>query len=134
MVDSTAKTIKSILAILLFIMIAESASRGQSPSPSLEKFLVCDSIEIRATLPVALEKKLPEYPRLARDYRIEGKVELVAVIFENGTVGDIRVLHGNPVLAEAARKATLGWKFRAGLEGGLTVKSEFPVTYNFKIQ
>ena len=44
---------------------------------------------------------------------IGGTVKVVGLVAPNGTVKSVKVLGGHPVLAEAAQKALLQWKFEA---------------------
>jgi TonB family protein len=53
----------------------------------------------------------PEYPELARRLKITGEVHLEAVVARDGTVKAVRVLGGNPVLAEALSRTVMGWKY-----------------------
>jgi len=57
----------------------------------------------------------PEYPPLARAAHISGTVQLRAIIARDGTVRELRVVSGNPLLVEAARAAVLQWRYRPTL-------------------
>jgi protein TonB len=60
----------------------------------------------------------PKYPEAARTAGIEGKVILKLGISETGAVIDIKVLKGDPMLAEAALAAVKTWCFSpAKLDG-----------------
>jgi TonB family protein len=122
---------------VLALNLSQDQQLGKStsvPSPVSDKFLICEVVEIKATLPVTIIKKIPEYPKLARDYRIWGRVDVEATVSENGSVESVRVLRGNLILAEAARKATMEWRFIPGSENDIPVKSEVPITFNFKLE
>jgi TonB family protein len=56
----------------------------------------------------------PEYPRLAASLNIVGTVTLEAMVRPDGTVKQVRVVGGHPVLAEAAAAAVRKWRFEAG--------------------
>jgi TonB family protein len=85
--------------------------------------------------PVALNKVDPAYPPdLIRD-KVEGVVTLYAVIKEDGTVSDIRVLHGfNDRLNENARIALSRWHFRPATKNGVPVELEAVVQIPFRIR
>ena len=51
-----------------------------------------------------LHEVTPQYPPLAKSARIGGVVHLSAIIAPDGTVKDLRVLSGNPLLVDAARE------------------------------
>ncbi len=59
-----------------------------------------------------VEKVAPEYPPLAKQLKLTGQVELQATIDEDGGVGDVTTVSGNPVLAKAAADAVKKWKFK----------------------
>jgi len=44
---------------------------------------------------------------------IGGTVKVVGMVAPNGTVKSVHVLGGHPMLADAAQKALLQWKFEA---------------------
>jgi TonB family protein len=53
----------------------------------------------------------PQYPELLKQARIGGAVRVRATVLPNGTVSNVDVLGGNPVLAESAAAAIKRWKF-----------------------
>jgi TonB family protein len=85
--------------------------------------------------PVALNKVDPAYPPdLIRD-KVEGVVTLYAIIKEDGTVSDIRVLHGvNDRLNENARIALSRWHFRPATKNGMPVELEAVVQIPFRVR
>src|SRR5207302_9101868 len=63
-------------------------------------------------VPGRLDRRVaPVYPSQARQTRIEGPVLLRAVIAEDGSVRDISVVKGDPMLARAAREAVKHWHY-----------------------
>ena len=56
----------------------------------------------------------PEMPDVARRMNLFGTVQLQAVIRPDGTVKDVRVLGGNPVLVQASVVAVRQWRYRTG--------------------
>ncbi len=91
----------------------------------------------RVTLPEATaavaSKVPPEYPSLGRQLKIEGRVELEAVVLENGTVEKVNIVSGNPVLTRPAADAVKKWKFTPFQDGGKPCKALAPVTISFKL-
>lgn len=53
----------------------------------------------------------PAYPQTLKNLHIEGLVRLKATVLPNGSVSDIQVLGGNPILVESAIKALKNWKY-----------------------
>ncbi len=53
----------------------------------------------------------PVYPQLARQMRVVGCVVLVVSIAPDGSVGDVKVQSGHPLLIQAATDAVKQWRF-----------------------
>jgi protein TonB len=75
----------------------------------------------------------PVYPALARQARISGVVRLEAVIAEDGTIRELRVLSGHPLLAPNARDAVRQWRYRPTLLGGVPVPVFTHIDVHFKL-
>lgn len=54
---------------------------------------------------------LPEYPEIAQKMNIKGLVQVEATVRRDGTVREVRVIGGHPLLAEALVKAVMGWQY-----------------------
>jgi TonB family protein len=67
----------------------------------------------------------PIYPELAKRNHITGAVRLEVVITPQGTVRNVKVVGGNPVLADAAERAVKNWKFESGAEETRTISVDF---------
>jgi protein TonB len=75
----------------------------------------------------------PKYPPEAGRERIEGIVVLMAVIGKDGTVRDVRIESGLPVLAQAAIEAVKQWRYRPYLLNGEPVEIDSQITINFNL-
>lgn len=84
-------------------------------------------------LNAATTKVQPDYPAMAKQLKIEGPVELEALVAENGTVEKVNIVSGNPVLTRPAADAVRKWKFAPFTADGKTVKALVPVSLNFKM-
>jgi protein TonB len=73
----------------------------------------------------------PIYPPLARQARIQGPVELRAIISKAGTIENLVVLRGHPMLAPAAIGAVRQWRYRPYLLNGEPIEVETEITVNF---
>jgi len=73
----------------------------------------------------------PSYPPLARQARIQGPVELRAIISKNGTIENLSVLSGHAMLVAAAIEAVKKWRYRPYLLNGEPVEVETEITVNF---
>jgi TonB family protein len=78
-------------------------------------------------------KVAPEYPPIARQLKIEGAVELEAVVTETGVVEKVNIVSGNPVLTRPASDAIKKWKFAPFTSDGKAVKAVVPVSLSFKM-
>jgi periplasmic protein TonB len=73
----------------------------------------------------------PAYPYLAKVARIQGPVVLHALISREGTIEQLQVLTGNPLLNKAALDAVQQWRFRPYILNGQAIEVETEVTVNF---
>jgi protein TonB len=76
----------------------------------------------------------PEYPAAAKFLRISGTVELRARIGTDGSVRELEVVGGNPILAKAARDAVQQWRYQPTRLNGQPVEVETYITVNFVMQ
>lgn len=58
-----------------------------------------------------LEHPAPPYPALARNMALEGVVKVDALVLPDGSVKDVNVVGGHPVLAQAAAKIVRQWRW-----------------------
>jgi len=75
----------------------------------------------------------PQYPPEAGRARIEGTVVLMALIATDGTVKDVRVESGLPILAQAAIDAVKQWRYKPYLIDGEPVEVDSRITINFNL-
>ncbi len=75
----------------------------------------------------------PQYPPEAGRARVEGTVVLMAVIGKDGSVQDVRVESGLPLLAQAAIDAVKQWRYRPYLLNGEPVEVDSRITINFTL-
>ena len=73
----------------------------------------------------------PAYPPLARSARIQGSVILFAVIGRAGTIDNLRVLSGHPMLVPAAIEAVRQWRYRPYILNSEPIEVETQITVNF---
>ena len=73
----------------------------------------------------------PDYPALARQVRVQGQVVLRAMISREGTIENLQVLSGHPMLVRAAVDAVRQWRYRPYELNGEPVAVETEVKVNF---
>jgi protein TonB len=75
----------------------------------------------------------PNYPPLARQARISGTVVLRAVISKDGSIENLTLVSGHPMLAPAAIDAVKQWKYKPYLLNGEPVEVDTEVQVNFTL-
>jgi len=75
----------------------------------------------------------PEYPPLAKMARIQGEVKLDAVISKDGTIQDLHVISGHPLLVGAAMAAVQRWRYQHTLLNGEAVEVATEIDVNFTL-
>jgi protein TonB len=73
----------------------------------------------------------PVYPPLARQARVQGSVELRALISRTGTIENLIVVRGHPMLSAVAIDAVRRWRYRPYLLNSQPVEVETEITVNF---
>jgi periplasmic protein TonB len=75
----------------------------------------------------------PQYPPLARQTRISGTVRLHAIISKDGSVQQLEVLSGHPLLVQAALDAVRQWKYRPTTLNGEPVEVDTTIDVIFSL-
>jgi protein TonB len=83
--------------------------------------------------PTLIHKIAPSYPMQARTERISGKVVLSATIGADGSVGEIAVVSGSPILAEAAKEAVRKWRYRPAMLNGSPILIQKQIMFLFTL-
>jgi len=81
----------------------------------------------------AIERKIPEYPAIPRQIRLEGQVVVEVVISPDGRVESAHPISGHPLFLKAATDAAWGWRFQPTLLGGTPVRVTGVITFVFKL-
>ena len=83
----------------------------------------------------AVVKKIePEYPAMARQVRLSGRVQVDVIIDAAGNVEKVNVVHGNVLLSSSAANALKRWKFTPFSVGAKPVKAIASLTFDFHLQ
>ena len=91
----------------------------------------------KVTSPVLIREFKPQYTEEARRAKIQGIVEMSAVVLEDGTVGDVTVtksLDQQYGLDDEAVKAMKKWRFRPGTKDGKPVAVAVTVEMSFSLR
>ena len=81
----------------------------------------------------AVYQPKPEYPELAKLTRTGGDVVFEAVIGKDGTIEDLKVLKGHPLLVKAALDAVRQWRYQPTLLNGEPVEVMTEITVSFRL-
>jgi periplasmic protein TonB len=79
-------------------------------------------------------KNVPAYPIIAKTAGIQGTVVLQATISKTGTIENLRVIAGSPMLQQAAIDAVKTWRYRPYLLNDQAVEVETTVSVIFKLE
>jgi len=118
-------------------------SQGRAEQPGTEQTAVERATSARpervvSLSPAAAESSLihrvePEYPEAARDRQLQGAVVLDIHIGQEGAVEDVKLVSGEPMLAEAAVAAVKQWRFQPRSIDGAPAEMQTTVTLNFRL-
>jgi protein TonB len=97
------------------------------PAPRIEKIFRTSTI-LQGML---IRKVEPKYPQPAMQARIQGPVVLAAVISKAGTIDNLRLISGHPMLVPAALDAVSQWRYRPFILNGDVIEVETQITVNF---
>lgn len=80
-----------------------------------------------------VHKTIPVYPVIAKATHTQGTVVLQATISRTGTIENLRVASGAPMLEQAALDAVSTWRYRPYLLNGQPIEVETTVSVVFKL-
>jgi TonB family protein len=80
-----------------------------------------------------LNRTAPLYPDAAQTQRIQGRVVVEAMVMEDGSVGELKVVQGHPLLAQSAVEAVKRWRYQPFMLDGRPIRRETTVTIDFKL-
>jgi len=80
-----------------------------------------------------VRKVIPMYPPIARAARISGVVRLIGIIGKDGSIQNLEIVSGHPMLARAALEAVRQWVYKPTLLNGIPVEVTAPIEVNFTL-
>ena len=80
-----------------------------------------------------ISKVTPAYPPLAKQARIQGTVRFTVIIGKDGTVQNLELVSGHPLLVPAATDAVRQWVYRPTLLNGDPVEVITQIDVNFTL-
>ena len=80
-----------------------------------------------------IKQPRPVYPPEAKQARIQGTVKMSAVIGKDGTVQQLEVISGHPLLVPAALESVRQWVYEQTLLNGSPVEVITQIDVNFTL-
>jgi len=80
-----------------------------------------------------IKKETPIYPPTAKQARIQGVVRFTVTIAKDGTVQDIQLVSGHPLLVPSAQAAVWQWQYKPILLNGQPVEVVTTVDVNYTL-
>jgi|GEM_PF-188991 periplasmic protein TonB len=106
-------------------------------SMAVPKFVPVQPQRVRisqgVTRGLLIHKEEPTYPTLARSARVQGEVVLSAIISVNGTIENLTLVSGHPMLVANAIAAVKQWRYKPYLLNGQPVEVETTITVIFTL-
>jgi protein TonB len=105
------------------------------PPPVKEKAATPSRIRVGGNVQQAnlIRKVTPLYPPLAKQARIQGVVRFTAIIGKDGTIQNLQLVSGHPLLVEAAKQAVSQWQYKPTLLNGDPVEVVTTIEVNFTL-
>jgi protein TonB len=115
--------------------ILSAAATSAPPPPPPPKAATPKRIRVGGQVEAAklIFQPKPEYPPLAKMARIQGTVRLEAVISRDGTIQDLKMLNGHPLLVKSAIEAVSRWRYQPTLLNGEPVEVVTEIDVNFTL-
>ncbi|MGA2880692.1 MAG: energy transducer TonB [Bryobacteraceae bacterium] len=117
---------------LIKYFVAGQDGRGASP-PSPQPASAPSRIKVGENVQAMnlIRKTQPQYPEAARTAGITGDVRLSVIIGRDGTVQNVQLISGHPLLVQAAVEAVENWLYKPTLLNGAPVEVATTVTVSF---
>jgi protein TonB len=103
--------------------------------PAMPKVVVPPKVRVSSGVAQGLliHETKPVYPPLAMQARIQGTVLLQAVVAKDGTVQELRVVSGHPLLVKAAMDAVKLWRYKPYRLNDQPVEVDTEIIVNFTL-
>lgn len=105
------------------------AVRVEPPAPPAGPLRVATSVQ-SALLKFGPK---PSYPPLAKAARVQGMVRLTAIVGADGTIRNLRLISGPPLLVQAALQTVATWRYQPTILNGVPVDVVTEVDVNFTL-
>ena len=105
------------------------------PPPEVKQAQVTKQIRVGGNVQAAnlIKKITPLYPPLAKSARIQGTVRFTAIIGKDGTIQNLQLVSGHPMLVQSATEAVKQWVYRPTLLNDEPVEVITQIDVNFTL-
>ena len=110
--------------------ILGSSRRSPPPPEKAPPVRIRQGGEVQQALLISQPK--PVYPPLGLQIHLQGDVVLHAVIDKGGSVVELQVISGHPLLVKAAMDAVRQWRYKPTLLNGEPVEVDTTITVSFR--
>src|SRR2546430_4550852 len=130
------------LPILCFVFPANAQetlpsvpAQENTPAPSPQDAQAPPHIRTGGNVHAAkiIKRIQPVYPPLARQTRIQGTVRLHVIIAKDGTIKQLEIMSGHPLLQQAALDAVRQWRYQPTLLNGDPVEVDTTIDVIFAL-
>ena len=104
---------------------------GAPPPPKPTQTRIKQGGQVQAAM--IINRVQPSYPPLARQTRIAGTVRLHAIIGKDGSVQQLEVISGHPLLVQSALDAVRQWRYRPTLLNNEPVEVDTTIDVIFSL-
>lgn len=126
---------KGLLSIILFVSIIDNFTFAQAEVSSDDGYLAFAQVMPEPVDGLAAVIKKIQYPSIAKQAGLEGKVFVMAYVDEKGNVDDVKVLKGiGGGCEEEVIKVLKTTKFKPGMNNGQPVKVKTSLSFAFKLK
>ena len=128
-----------LVSVVLLFLVPAGMSQETKPSSAIpdQKPAAIPASRIRVDPDVQSGKLVnhvqPIYPPLAHQARISGTVKFHAIIAKDGSVQELQMLSGHPLLVQSALDAVRQWRYQPMLLNGEPVEAETEIVVNFNL-
>jgi protein TonB len=115
--------------------VQSSAPPPPPPPPPVKQEHKVERIRVGGNVQAAMRIRgpMPQYPTLAKQARIQGVVRFTAIISRDGTIQNLQLISGHPLLVPAAQAAVSQWVYRPTLLNGEPVEVITEIDVNFTL-
>jgi protein TonB len=90
-------------------------------------------VSVKPSTEVPEKKVMPEYPAMALQENVQGRVVLRAIIGKDGALQNVELAQSPSLLSEAVLEAVKKWRYQPRYQDGVAIEVETQITIDFEI-